>query len=103
MPFTVESDGSVANQIRVRVTNRGAAPRRYTIAWADSTPGTLIAPVNPLPVDAGQMRETSVFAVLPPGRLGGGARDVLLRLTDDTGRVTDVPYRLVGPEPEVAR
>jgi cytochrome c oxidase accessory protein FixG len=103
VPFTVETDGSVANQIRVRVTNKGAAARRYTIAWADSTPGTLIAPVNPLVVDAGQMKETSVFAVLPPGRLHGGARDVLLRLTDDTGRVTDVPYRLVGPEPEEAR
>ena len=44
-----------------------------------------------------------MFAVLPPGRLHGGARDVLLRLTDDTGRITDVPYRLVGPEPEEDR
>jgi cytochrome c oxidase accessory protein FixG len=98
VPFTVETDGSVVNQIRIRITNRGTAARRYTLAWAGNVPGQLVAPVNPLPVDAGTTRETSVFAVLPGADLEGGARDVELRVTDDTGFTTDVPYRLLGPE-----
>ena len=98
VPFTVETDGSVVNQIRVRVTNRGTAARRYTLAWAGEVPGRLVIPVNPLPVDPGSTRETSVFAVLPPAGLTSGARDVALRVTDDAGFATEVPYRLLGPE-----
>lgn len=98
VPFTVETGGSVVNQIRIRITNRGTVARRYTLGWAGTAPGQLIAPVNPLPVDAGAMRETSVFVVVLPADIRGGARDVELRITDDSGDVTDVPYRLVGPE-----
>jgi polyferredoxin len=98
VPFTVEADGYVVNQIRIRITNRGAAARLYTVAWAKGAPGRLVVPMNPLPVDKGTTRETSVFAVLPPGQLAGGARDVELSVTDDAGFATDLSYRLLGPE-----
>ena len=55
-PYAVEGDGRVANQLRVKVTNRTALSRQYTIAVDGIDSGTMIAPRNPLPVAAAQPR-----------------------------------------------
>jgi cytochrome c oxidase accessory protein FixG len=96
-PYRIEPDGSVVNQIRVKVTNRGNVARRYRIALEDA-PGTrLIAPINPLPVPGGKTRETSVFVVLPGRGLTGGAMPVRFRVADEGRFTTALPYELVGP------
>jgi cytochrome c oxidase accessory protein FixG len=98
-PYALETDGSVVNQVRVRVTNKEGQDATYAIALLGGDPaGRLVAPVNPLPVGPGAHVETSVFVVQPSAAFAAGVRDVRLRLTDGQGHVFETPYRLVGPQ-----
>mgnify|MGYP001560722565 CR=1 FL=1 len=99
-PYSLEPDGSVVNQIRVKVMNRGRRERRYRIALEGVPGARLVAPINPLPVAAGRSATTSVFVVLPQGGFPGGQRPVTFRLSDGQGFEGTFPYGLVGPERE---
>lgn len=103
-PFTEENDGRIANQVRIRVTNRSASVHSYalTVHAVDAQsrlPDSLlvIAPENPLAVDVGATRSTSVFILLPRGAFVNGEHFVSLRLTDGQGFQKDIRYRLLGP------
>jgi cytochrome c oxidase accessory protein FixG len=101
-PFTLEPDGRVVNQVRLRIANRGAAAERYAISLAGADPGALIAPINPFPVPAHRTAETSVFIALPPSAFRDGRRDVVLRVESaaDAGAFArNYPWRLAGPSP----
>ena len=96
-PFREEADGSVANQVRIKVANRGSENARYEIRFDGLTDGRVIAPENPLTVEAGEMRETSVFVLLPRDGFTNGAREVTVTVTDGDRFTTTVPWRLQGP------
>lgn len=97
-PFVQEQDGRVANQLRVKVVNRGREARRYRITL-DGAPGaTVIAPENPLPVAPGGMATTSIFVLLEPSAFTRGERAVTLRVDDDAGFQVEIPWRLAGPD-----
>ncbi len=98
-PYTVEPDGRVTNQVRVRVANRTRRDREYRLEVVEgfSLGATVIAPVNPLPVSAGQTGTTSFFIVLPPGSYPGGVRTVTVRVSEGDDFRLDLPFRLTGP------
>jgi cytochrome c oxidase accessory protein FixG len=103
-PFTEEPDGRVANQVRVKIANRGNEPRRYAITVEGLVePGApqagvqVIAPENPLPVAGGETRTTSLFVLLPRGAFRGGERHVQVVVSDGAMFTTAIPYRLLGP------
>jgi cytochrome c oxidase accessory protein FixG len=96
-PYTIDADDRVVNQIRVRVTNRGSVPRRYTIELLGAGDARVIAPENPLPVAAGELRTTSLFIVAPRSLFRRGERAIELRITDDVGLSAGYPYTLIGP------
>lgn len=98
-PYTVETDGRIVNQIRVKVTNQTGHDHRYQITVADPD-ADVIAPVNPLPVAAGQTATTSLFVLLPPTDFAGGERPVTLRVSDGGRFGRTLSWRLVGPEAE---
>jgi hypothetical protein len=62
----------------------------------------LIAPENPLDVQAGAQRTTAVFIVAERASFPAGRRDIKVRISDEHGFMTEVPYRLVGPTPEAS-
>jgi cytochrome c oxidase accessory protein FixG len=97
-PFVVEN-GSVRNQIRVKVINRSGDDQAYRIELRDAPDLRLVAPENPLRIAAGRSAWTSVFVLGAPGAIRG-ERKVSFRITDDAGRAEDVIYVLVGPRPE---
>jgi cytochrome c oxidase accessory protein FixG len=97
-PFTRAADGSVINQVRIKLANRADDDRAYGIALEQAQDARLIAPMNPLPVAAGAMRTTSVFVVLPASGFRGGERAVRFRISDADRWSESFPYRLVGPE-----
>jgi cytochrome c oxidase accessory protein FixG len=99
-PYVVEPDGRVANQLRVKITNRAGADRTYQVGVDGAEQASVIAPDNPMPVGAGQTGVMTLFVMLPPGAFHDGTRDVTVRITDGRGFSQGVPYRLVGPEPE---
>jgi hypothetical protein len=97
-PYTRGADGSVVNQVRIKLANRADGDRAYAIALEGAPEAGLIAPINPLPVAAGAMRTTSVFVVLPPSSFRAGERAVRIRISDGERWSESFPYRLVGPQ-----
>jgi len=101
-PYTLQTDGAVANQIRIKVENRGGSARDYKITIEGVPGATVIAPMNPLPVPAGEARTTSVFVVLPRNQFEHGERAATVVLSDGGRFTASLPYRLLGPESDDA-
>lgn len=96
-PYVVDGD-SVRNLIRIKVENRGDQPRQYTIDLQGVDGAQLVAPVNPLPVDPGTHRTTTVFVITPRALfVGHGSRPVGVRVTDGVQFDRTYPYKLLGP------
>jgi len=96
-PFTEEADGTIANQVRIKIANRGGADARYTITLDGANGGRVISPENPLVVAEGSTRETSIFVVLPRAGFANGERAVTITVSDGARFTTTVPWRLQGP------
>lgn len=99
-PYVIESDGAVANQIRVKIANRTSEPRSYTIGVDGLAGGKIVAPENPLPVAPGKTETSPVFVMLPQSAFHDGERRVTLTVSDGAGYRKTILYRLVGPERE---
>jgi cytochrome c oxidase accessory protein FixG len=96
-PYTIEADGSVMSQLRVKLVNRAGRDRAYHIAL-DGLPGTrLIVPVDPHPVPAGGMATASLILLSPPSAFHDGQRTVALRVTDGARFDQRVSTVLAGP------
>ncbi len=104
-PYVVEPDGRIANQLRVKITNRSNADQVYRVRidGADST--SMIAPDNPMSVASGQTAAMALFVMLPQSAFTAGGRDIAVHVTDGAGFDSAVPYHLVGPEaqPDTSR
>ncbi|MCA0375621.1 MAG: cytochrome c oxidase accessory protein CcoG [Gemmatimonadetes bacterium] len=103
-PFTQEADGRVANQVRVKLTNRRSQGTAYTITLDSLIGGDLRAedvtvaiPENPFAVPAGATRTTSLFILLPSRAFVGGEKWMTLTVTDTEGWHETVRWRLLGP------
>jgi cytochrome c oxidase accessory protein FixG len=99
-PFVKESDGRIANQLRVKIANRTNVDHDYRIEVLGAETGSVVVPQNPLTVVAGQVAVTPLFVLLPPKTFHDGEHRVTVRVSDGAGFAVDVPYRLVGPEHE---
>jgi cytochrome c oxidase accessory protein FixG len=97
-PYTLEPDGHVVNQVRVKVMNHGAA-RALHVGLAGAPGVLLIAPIDPLPVAAGGNTETSVFVVAPRAAFEHGEHAVTLTVGEPGRTPRAFTWRLVGPEP----
>ncbi len=97
-PYSVEADGRIVNQVRVRMTNRARETREYQIALVGGEGANLISPENPLRIGAGERRSTSVFIVGPRRMFHDGAWSVLINVSDGKAYSETLPYTLIGPE-----
>lgn len=96
-PYTLAAGGEVANQVRIKVANRGREDRAYRIDVEGVPEARLVAPENPLPVGAGRMGMTSVFVLLPRTAFEGGERTITFRIADGARWSGRFRYRLAGP------
>ncbi len=96
-PFTREPDGSVVNQVRVKIANRSSATQRYAVDLLDAEGAKVIAPELPLNVVNGKTVVTSLFIILPETAFHDGARKVRFRVSDGGAFVQEFPWRLRGP------
>jgi cytochrome c oxidase accessory protein FixG len=101
-PFTEDANGTVTNQVRIKIANRGGADARYRIELDGAAGGRVIAPENPLVVTEGATRETSIFVLLPRARFANGERTVSITVSDGARFTTTVPWRLQGPSDDGA-
>jgi hypothetical protein len=58
---------------------------------------TIVAPENPLPVDAGATHATSLFVLIPRTGFTNGERMITISVTDGHRYQESVNYRLLGP------
>jgi cytochrome c oxidase accessory protein FixG len=98
-PYQVDATGAVTNQVRLRVANRTRSDRTYSfeVVEANELGARVIAPVNPLPVEAGETGTTSLFITLPAGSYPDGVRTITVRVTEGDAFRRDTPFRLTGP------
>ncbi len=99
-PFTRQPNGSVVNQIRVKITNRDAAERAYRLEVSGVEGASLIAPQNPVTVPGAKTVTTSIFVVVPEESFADDRLPSTIRVTDGAGFTIDIPFELVGPEQE---
>jgi cytochrome c oxidase accessory protein FixG len=95
--YTTEPDGRVANQVRLKISNRGHTDHRYRLEVLGAEAGTVIAPVNPLPVAKGHTEVTSVFILLSAAAFHDGEREITIRVSDGAAFHADFRWELLGP------
>ena len=96
-PYVVTEDGSVRNQLRVKVVNRADGPRTYRMSLEGVDDAQILAPQFPLTVKKGDHMTTPVFVTLPGLAFEGGHIQVHVRIQDDAGFQTEIPFLLLGP------
>ncbi len=96
-PFTLEPDGTVANQLRVRIANRSGIAHAYAVEVTGADGLKVIAPLSPLPVQPGRTETMPLFVMLPRDAFEEGVRTVTVRVTDGAKFAGAFPYRLAGP------
>jgi polyferredoxin len=96
-PFSLEADGRVSNQVRVRIGNRTHEDHKYAISVIGVDSGIVIAPESPLPVRSGELRTTSLFVLLPRSAFRKGEHDVTIHITDADDFAANFHFNLLGP------
>jgi len=99
-PFTRQPNGSIVNQVRIKITNRKADERHYQLEVSGVEGASLIAPGNPVAVPGSRTVETSVFVVVPETSFLDDRLPAIIRVSDGAGFSIDIPFELVGPERE---
>ncbi len=97
LPFNVLESGQVANQARLRLTNRTPEARSYEVSGEDGL--TLVVDEGTLGAQPRQTVSERVLILAEPGFFAGtrGRRDVELTVVDDQGSERHVRYRMFGP------
>lgn len=96
-PFIVQPDGSVTNELRIRVANRSGAAHAYAVEVTGAEHLTLIAPLSPMSVQPGRTETMPLFVTLPHEVFEEGIRTVTVHVTDGGAYAAAFPYRLAGP------
>ena len=97
-PFTVQDNGVVTNQLRVKILNHAEGKRPYRIALgADARDLQLVSTENPVSVPAGKTAVVNAFLMAPKNAVPTGVRTVLIHVTDPSGFEKAVPFQFLAP------
>lgn len=97
-PFTVQADGNVNNQVRIKIYNHSGKKRSYAISLENTEGVQFIAPENPLRVGSGETRTTSTFAIVARQQLRDGEKSIVIEVDDGQGAIRHLPFELLGPK-----
>ena len=97
VPFSVDAEGRVVNQVRLRIANRSRADRQYRIRIEGAEGGNVIVPVNPFPVAKGKTETTSFFVSLPRQVFSSGEPEIEVHISDGAGFDRAFEWHLLGP------
>jgi cytochrome c oxidase accessory protein FixG len=95
-PF-VEQGEQIQNQLRIKIRNRAAEPRAFTLSLERAGESQLIAPENPVIVQPGEQVTAGAFVLSTPDVFERGVRDVQVVISDGSGFTKVLPYKLLGP------
>jgi cytochrome c oxidase accessory protein FixG len=96
-PFSIDDQGRVVNQIRLRIANRTHTDNTYRIRVEGAEGGTVVVPVNPFPVSSGHTGTTSFFVTLPRDAFSSDEPEIEVHVSDGAGFDAEYEWRLLGP------
>jgi cytochrome c oxidase accessory protein FixG len=97
-PYTLLPDGSVENNIRIKIFNRTDKPVAYTFSASDERGVTsLNAEENPATVKPGESKTVPAIVVAPASAFTDGTITTKVHITDGGEFKRDVRYTLQGP------
>jgi cytochrome c oxidase accessory protein FixG len=97
-PFTMQSDGRVANSLRMVVTNRDAVPQEVRIELAAPACASLITRDMPMLVDAHEVAPVDGLVLAPRDCFVRGRVPARLRMVPPQGPAQEREFVLLGPE-----
>jgi cytochrome c oxidase accessory protein FixG len=102
LPFNTLASGAIANQMRVRLTNRTAEPAAYTIELVDEPALTLQADANPVSVEPGEQVSQRVLITADPSYFDVSPKTVTVRVSDGAGFSEEKRFVIHGPRNRAA-
>ncbi len=99
-PYALGDDGSVANVLRFKVTNRLERSRRFSLELVAPPEARAVVAENPVEVGAEGYREVTVVVTAPAARFRSGRLPVRFEvrpLGTGEGERRAIGYELVGP------
>jgi cytochrome c oxidase accessory protein FixG len=96
-PYFEKSPGQIANQARLRITNRTNADVVYTAEILGETQTQIILDKPTIEVQAGGTQVVGALIVTPVEEFVDGRHDIKLEITGDNGDQSIATYQLMGP------
>jgi len=97
LPFAVVENKEIANQIRMRLSNRTELPATYTAEVIDP-PGAYIKDFKPIKIDATETVSENILFIAPYSVFNDGEVVLKVRITDDQNHYDHIQtYKMLGP------
>jgi polyferredoxin len=96
-PFSVLADGTVANQIKVKIVNRRDRAATYTAAARGAEGVHVSSEMFPITLEPGEMKTALAILAAPPTVFKDGTCVVEVVVSDGTKDVSVTSYRMMGP------
>lgn len=102
LPFMMLDDGTVANQLNVKIVNRTHKSSSYNVSASGHESVRLEGLDGPVILEAGESATVPVQVELSPAAFSNGPFFVTMTVDDGNGFSKDVRYRLHGPRRPLA-
>ena len=97
LPFQTLASGDIANQMRIRITNRTDDPAEYTVELVGEPALRLQTENNPVPVGPGEQFNERLLIIAAPEYFDLSPKTVRVRVTDGAGYDETKPFIIHGP------
>ncbi|MGE3842999.1 MAG: 4Fe-4S dicluster domain-containing protein, partial [Vicinamibacterales bacterium] len=96
-PYRLLTNGEVANQQRLRITNQTSEPQRFSIEVLNPKGATLVVSESPVVVPADQLVTVNAVATVPRDVFVDGQATARYLVTSDRGFREEIEFILLGP------
>lgn len=98
LPFSMQDDGLVSNNVRVKIQNRTDEPATYELTVPSIDGAVVVGEQNPMVVEPGQTVTAPMLVRIPSGAFGPTGRvDVDVRVASTDGSEATTLYSMLGP------
>ncbi|MBI1369939.1 MAG: cytochrome c oxidase accessory protein CcoG [Planctomycetes bacterium] len=97
LPFVLNPDGRVANNLRVKITNRQSSPASFSVSIIDDPQAQLTMSSNPVMVKPGESLTVGLVITLPREVFVAEKHPLKLRVTDGDAVNRQLDYQMMGP------
>lgn len=96
-PYTVMSDGSISNGIRLKVVNRAREEAVFDLVASDNVTVSVVGNEGPIVLGPRETRVVAVMLSLDPQSFINGRKEINLTVRNRAGYEEELPFRALGP------